>query len=227
MQAGDIERIERTVMSLVVQAFRDYWDQAVTIFQNETDLPQDIAEDITREAIASIGVSGTHDRLYGKVDVKKAIYAFIPEPVPVALMLDAKAEKPNGNRTATIQMSQTSMHVRMVRQGKDVDIPGKLEPIIPVSGRDYRAVTVIAKFIYNEEPEERHSLSHMIIACIPSGDLQDRYNPTSSDTIWSAGRNAPTLGEEFRVRLNYEKLREKSDWRVQKIENGRKAPLPR
>ena len=108
----EIENLERAVTSLVVQALTDYWDDAVTIFQEETDQPQDIAEDITREAIAAMGVSGTKDRLYGKVDVKKAIYAFMPEPTPVALMLDAKAEKKNGDHTATIQMSQTSMRVR-------------------------------------------------------------------------------------------------------------------
>ncbi len=64
-------------MSMVVQALRDYSDHAMTIFREETDQPQDIAEDITREAIAAMGVSGTQDRLYSKVDVKKA---FKPSP---------------------------------------------------------------------------------------------------------------------------------------------------
>ncbi len=105
MKPKDIELVVQAVMSLVVQALRDYWNEAVTIFEEETNQPQDIAEDVTREAIAAMGISGTHDRLYGKVDVKKAIYVFLPDPVPVALMLDAKAEKKNGDRTATIQMS--------------------------------------------------------------------------------------------------------------------------
>ncbi len=108
MTPDQVEHLERTVMSMVVQAFRDYWNEAVTIFQEETDQPQDIAEDITREAINAMGVSGTQDRLYGKVDVNKAVYAFLPHPVPVALMLDAKAEKPNGNKTAAIQMSDVA-----------------------------------------------------------------------------------------------------------------------
>ncbi len=119
MKPDEIERLEQAVMSLVVQALTDYRDEAVTIFQEEADLPQDIAEDVTREAIEAMGVSGIHDRLYGKVDVKKAIYAFLPESIPVALMLDAKAEKRNDDRTATIQMSQTSMRVRMRRSGED------------------------------------------------------------------------------------------------------------
>ena len=218
MPPDEIERLEQTVMSLVVQALRDYWSNAVTIFRDETDLPQDIAEDITREAIAAMGVSGTQDRLYGKVDVKKAIYAFLPEPTPVALMLDAKAEKSNGNRTVTIQMSQTSMRVRLYRKGQPIDENGKLEVLIHRGDRVYRVVTIIAKFVYMET-DQGHSLLRVIVACIPSGDLQYRYNPTADETIWRVGRDAPTLGEDFRVRLNYGELRRKADWRVQTI-NG-------
>ena len=203
-------------MSLVVQAMRDYWDEAVTIFREETDQPQDIAEDLTREAIVAIGVSGTQDRLYGKVDVKKAIYAFLPDATPAALMLDAKAEKDNGNRTATIQMSQTSMRVRLKRQGANLDEPGKLETKIQRGKRIYRVVTIIAKFVYEETATAR-KLHRIIVACIPSGDLQDTYNPTSSDTIWLVGRDAPTLGEDFRVRISYALLAKKAAWRIQHI----------
>ena len=216
MRSEEIEYLEQSVMSLVVQAMRDYWDEAVTIFQEETDQPQDIAEDLTREAIATMGVSGTQDRLYGKVDVKKAIYAFLPDATPVALMLDAKAEKDNGNRTATIQMSQTSMRVRLKRQGANLDESGKLETTIQRGKRIYRVVTIIAKFVYEEDSTNR-KLHRIIVACIPSGDLQDTYNPTASDTIWLVGRDAPTLGEDFRVRISYAKLAKKAAWRIQHI----------
>jgi len=116
MNGADPEVIEQTVMEMVVQALTDYREQAVTIFRDETDLPQDIAEDVTREAMDAMGVSSIGERLYGKIDYKRAICAFLPDATPVALMLDAKAEKQNGDRTATIQMSQTSMSVRMVRK---------------------------------------------------------------------------------------------------------------
>ena len=214
----EIESIERAVLSLVVQALADYREQISTIFREETDLPQDIAEDVTREAIAAMGVSGTHDRLYGKVDVKKAIYVFMPEPVPVALMLDAKAEKSNGNRTATIQMSQTSMRVRMKRGGSAMDEPGRLETHIRREGRNYLVVTIIAKYAYTETADGR-TLDGIRVACIPNGVLQDRYNPNAGDTIWLAGRDAPTLGEDFRVRLSFDKLIQKASWRVQDINN--------
>jgi len=185
MKPDCLEHLEQSVLSMVAQAMRDYWEQAETIFREESDLPQDIAEDVTREAIASMGVSGTQDRLYGKVDVKKAIYVFLPEAVPVALMLDAKAEKHNGDRTATIQMSQTSMRVRQARSGEILDEPGKLEQIIKRDKRSYIVVTVIAKFVYDEDENgENRSLDHIIVACIPNGLLQDRYNPTAEDTIW-------------------------------------------
>lgn len=219
MRSEQIERLERAVMALVGQAIADYREDAVTIFHEESDQPQDIAEDVTREAIDTMGVSSTRDRLYGKVDIKKAIYAFLPEPVEVALMLDAKAEKKNGDRTATIQMSQTSMRAIMKRAGEVVDEPGKLEEVIKRGDRTYQVVTVIAKYVYEEiEEGDGQRLRQIIVACIPNGRLQDIYNPTAEDTIWLAGRDAPTLGEDFRVRLSYDKLRAKAAWRVQEIE---------
>ena len=203
-------------MAMVVQAIKDYLPQAETIFREETDLPQDIAEDVTREAIEAMGLPGLRDRLYGKVDVKKAIYVFLPEAQPVALMLDAKAEKPNGNRTATIQMSQTSMTVKMRRGGVDVAEPGGLEQEIQRGDRVFQVVTIIAKYVY-EATGETQRLDRIIVACIPNGRLQERYNPNTQDTIWLAGRDAPTLGEDFRVRLSYQRLREKAAWRVEEI----------
>lgn len=216
MEFDDLERLEHTTLLMVVQALVDYSTDAETIFREETDQPQDIAEDITREAISSMGLPGIRERLYGKVDVKKAIYVFLPEPHPVALMLDAKAEKSNGNRTATIQMSQTSMTVMIKRSGKVINESGKLDQTIHRGNRNYYVVTIIAKYIYREVRDSR-SLDKIIIACIPNGILQNRYNPNPDDTIWLAGRDAPTLGEDFRVRLSFRRLQEKAEWRVQDI----------
>ncbi|MDQ3563724.1 MAG: SfiI family type II restriction endonuclease [Pseudomonadota bacterium] len=53
---------------------------------------------------------------------------------------------------------------------------------------------------------------------MPNGRLQDRYNPDHVETIWMAGRNAPSRGEDFRVRLSFSALGEKARWRVQTIE---------
>ena len=216
MDNFELEKVEQIVMEMVVQALTDYKSTVEQIFSEETDLPQDIAEDVTREALEAMGISGINERLYGKVDYKKAMYAFLPDACPVALMLDSKAEKPNGNRTATIQMSQTSMSARMVRSGKNFDEPGLLECFIERNGRKFYVVTVIAKFVY-EELARGYSLKKIIVACIPNGVLQNIYNPTTTDTIWLAGRNAPSRGEDFRVRLSYSKLEEKAGWRVRTI----------
>ncbi len=214
--ANDYEKIERTAFNIVVQALREYSSEAITIFGEEVDKPQDIAEDITREAMDSLGVSGSKERLYGKVDYKKAIYVFLPDPYPVALMVDTKAERPNGDRTATIQMSQTSMRVKMNRAGREFDELGKLEKNIIRGDQSFFVVTIVAKYIYSETAGKL-KLEKIITACIPNGHLQKIYNPTADDTIWRAGRDAPTLDEDFRVRLDFNKLKKKAAWRVVEI----------
>ena len=220
MNLDELERVEQTAMALVVQAITDYRQQAVTIFREESDLPQDISEDLTREAMDLMGVPGFNERLYGKVDFKKSMYVFMPQSWPVALMLDSKAEKSNGDRTATIQMSQTSMRVRMHRGNRNMDEPGGLEQTIVRADRTLYVVTIVAKYIYEDIRGSGQELKRIIVSCIPNGLLQDRYNPTVEDGIWLAGRNAPTLGEDFRVRLSYQRLAAKAEWRVQEV------PLP-
>jgi len=214
MLPDDVERLERTAFEMVVQALEDYKGQAATVFRHETDLAQDIAEDVMREAMEEMGLSGFRERLYGKVDYKRAIYVFTPSPNPVALMLDAKAEK--GNGSATIQMSQTSMRIEYRRRGESIVESGKLPSSLSVSGRELQVVSIIAKYLYEELPEG-YKLKETIAACIPSGLLQSRYNPDPDDTIWRVGRHAPTLGEDFRVRLSYKRLAAKAPWRVRHI----------
>lgn len=226
MAPDKLEHLEKTAMAMVVQAIKDYSNEAATIFREESDFPQDIAEDVTREALESMGLPGLPDRLYGKVDVKKAIYVFLPETETVALMVDAKAEKPSGKQSATIQMSQTSMIVKMRRRGANVEEPGKLDAKIHRGAHDFYVVTIIVKYIYAENTS-RHSreLEQIIIACIPNGALQEYYNPTVENTIWLAGRDAPTLGEDFRVRISFKKLKNKADWRVATVIPGGRANL--
>ena len=220
MSPEQMETLEQTSFSMVTQALTDYAAQAVGIFKEEVDQPQDIAEDVTREAIESMGLPQIHLRLYGKVDIKKAVYVFLPEAIPVALMIDAKAEKSSGSGTATIQMSQTSMRVKMWRQDLIIDEAGKLPSFIERDGRSLYVVTVFAKYIY-DVIGNAHVLQRVIAACLPNGLLQDRYNPSENDTIWRVGRNAPTLGEDFRVRISFAELRSRAGWRVQDI----KLPL--
>ena len=217
MSSSDIEVLEQTAFATVVQALRDYATQAETIFREETDRSQDIAEDLTREAIEEMGLSKIRERLYGNVDYKKAIYVFLPNPHRVALMVDSKAEKSDDDRTVTIQMSQTSMAVKMVRAGTEVDEPGGLPREIYRDGLSYHVVTVIVKYSYVDNSDHRKLLK-IIAACIPNGKLQSSYNPDAkNNAFWRAGRNAPTLGEDFRVRVRFDALTERTSWRVVEI----------
>ncbi len=170
-----------------------------------------------REAIEEMGLPGIRERLYGKVDYKKAIYVFLPHPQPVALMLDAKAEK--GNTSATIQMSQTSMRVRYCdHKGKVVDEQGKLLCTMTRNNLELIVVTIIAKYVYQDRPDGGYDLRKIIASCIANGELQERYNPSPDVTIWGSGRHSPKRAENFRVRLNFKKLREIASWRVRYIE---------
>lgn len=215
MDLDEIERLEEVAFSMVIQAITDYRDRAASIFKEEKDKPQDIAEDVTRESLDEMRLPRINLRLYGKVDVKKAIYVFLPEAMPVALMLDAKAEKEDG-ATATIQMAQTSMHVKMRRAGRIMDKAGLLETTIDRDGRTLQTVTIIAKYVY-AELGRGYNLNKIVVACIPNGQLQERYNPDADNTIWRAGRDAPTLGEDFRVRVKFRELKKLAPWRVREI----------
>lgn len=212
-----LEEIEKASLRLVVQAIYDFRRTASQIFQEQTDLAQDIAEDITRAALDRLGVSRIEDRLVGKIDYKRARYLFHPEyAIKQALFVDSKAEKLSGAGTATLQTAQTSLRIRHVRQGSDVDVAGKLPTIIHIGPSKYLTTTIFIKYNYRiiGGAFELHSIT---VVALPNGMLQERYNPSTTDTIWRAGRNAPTRGEAFRVRLTFNKLQAKRAWRVQTI----------
>jgi len=177
----------------------------------------DIGEDITREALDRLGMPKIDQRLFGKVDYKRACYLFHPDyALKQALFIDSKSEKISGQSTATLQTSQLSMIVRQIRFGKDIEVPGKLPTVIQLKGESYLTTTVFVKYNYQEQ-DGVSVLASIIVASVPNGMLQDKYNPNTHDSIWIAGRNAPTLGEEFRVRLSFHRLKTKANWRVQKI----------
>ena len=219
LNAGDlranldtIEQIEKATLRMVVQAIYD--------FRNESDLVADIGEDITREALDRQGMPTIPVRLFVKIDYKRAAYLFQPEyAVRQALFVDSKAEKTAGAGTATIQTFQTSMRIRQVRQNQTVDVPGDLENIAIVRDDEYLTTTIFVKYNYSESSADDvpNLLDSVSVLCLPNGLLQDRYNPTASDSIWLAGRNAPLRGEAFRVRISLAALKNKSAWRVQTI----------
>ncbi|MEW6380099.1 MAG: SfiI family type II restriction endonuclease [bacterium] len=212
-----LEGIEKASLRLVTQAIFEYRDTASEIFRHEGDLVADIGEDITRESLDRLGTSRIDQRLFGKIDYKRARYLFHPDyAVKQALFVDSKAEKVSGQGTATLQTSQLSMTVRHIRSGCNVEVAGKLPNILILKNEPYITTTIFVKYNYRETLKSK-ILDSVTIAALPNGMLQERYNPNFTDTIWLAGRNAPTLGEEFRVRLSFPRLKEKACWRVQKI----------
>lgn len=216
-----IEAIESATMRLVTQALYEYREQAQLIFAEEPDLVADIGEDITREALDRIGMSKIDVRLFGKIDYKRARYIFHPEwSVRQALFVDSKAEGAGGRTTATIQTGQTSMHIRQLRGGVAVNELGGLPPVYVRDGIPYITTTIFVKYTYTAVTEggrTRNRLVEIKIVGLPNGWLQDRYNPDTDETIWLAGRNAPSRGERFRVRVSFPRLKAKTSWRVQTI----------
>lgn len=212
-----LEEIEKASLRLVVQAVFDFRVTAAEIFRLEGDLVQDIGEDITREALDKLGVSRIDQRLFGKIDYKRARYVFQPDyAIKQALFVDSKAEKMDGQGTATLQCSQLSLQVRQLRAGQKMNVAGRLPTVIDIGADSFLTTTIFVK--YNYETLEKTNLLHSVtVAVLPNGMLQDLYNPNSTDTIFLAGRNAPTLGEEFRVRLSFHRLASKAPWRVQHI----------
>ncbi len=211
----EIEEIEKLTLRWIFQAVIDFGMEAHEIFLKSPDSVKDIAEDITRELLDRLPGYNVPQRIYGTVDYKKARYIIMPDQtVRQALFIDSKAEKEN--RTATIQMSQTSMWVRQKRSDSEIDEKGFLPEISEYSEKHYLTTTSLIHFKY-QDTDNIHHLQEVTIACIPNGLLQDRYNPTYDDNIWLAGRNAPTLGEDFRERLSFVRLKAKASWRVQKI----------
>ncbi len=94
MQPNEIEQLEQTVLSMVVQAITDFREQTIKIFREETDLPQDIAEDVTREALEVMGMSKISERLYGKVTTRKPYMLFCQALRPSLSCLMQKQRNP-------------------------------------------------------------------------------------------------------------------------------------
>ena len=218
-----LEEIEKASLRLVTQAIYDYRELAVLIFRAEGDMVADIGEDITREALDRLGTSRIDRRLFGKIDYKRARYLFHPEyAIKQALFVDSKAEKVEGQATATLQISQLSMRVKQIRAQQTVDEQGRLPTVLTYENDTFITTTVFVKYNYAELGRQKE-LKTIRLAAVPNGMLQERYNPDPLNTIWLAGRNAPSLGEEFRVRLSFKLLKQKANWRVQTIPT---PPLP-
>ncbi len=215
LSIGEIEAIERqSLRSLYIAAY-DLGFDAFEIFRQSSDDPKDIAEDITREMLDRLGGYQVQQRILGNVDYRKARYIILPEfSVRQTLFVDSKAEKET--RSATLQMSQISLTVHQRRGGEEIHEDGKIPAISTHGGQRFITTTLLGHYYY-EEKNKKYLLKQLTLAAIPNGMLQGQYNPDMDDTIWLAGRNAPSRGEDFRVRIGFNSLALKAGWRVQRI----------
>ena len=223
-----VEGVEKASLRLIVQAVHDFRVEAVETFSHYEDMPGDIGEDTTREALDRMSMPNIPTRLFGKIDYKKATYVFQPDyALRQALFVDSKAEKMDGAGTATIQTSQTSLHIRQVRSGAVIDEAGGLDTIATIRDGDYLTTTIFVKYNYTEDDtrDPKNKLESISVIALPNGLLQARYNADAEDSFWRAGRNAPTLGEPLRVRISLQDLKIKANWRVQTIPVGTNEPL--
>lgn len=210
-----VEEIERLSMQWLYQAVRDFGMEAYRVFHNSPDDVKDVAEDVTREILDRLPGFNLQHRVYGTVDYKKARYIVLTnEIIRQALFVDSKAEQTNSS--ATLQLSQTSMSIRQNRSGETVDIPGLLQPVSVFDGLQFLTTTLFIHYRYSAL-NSSYCLHECTLCALPNGLLQNTYNPSALDTIWIAGRNAPSLGEDFRVRLSFARLKAKAGWRVQRI----------
>ncbi len=212
---SNIENVEKLTLRWMFQATLDYGIEAFDVFYQSPDDVKEVAEDITREILDRMSGYNVPQRVFGTVDYKKARYIILPEEMMrQALFVDAKAEKES--RSATLQMSQTSMRVRHVRKGKEIDKPGFLPPVSLYDGKQYLSTTAFLHFRYRDE-DGAHILEEVTLFVVPNGKVQDKYNPTASDSFWLAGRDSPKCKEDFRVRVSFSRLKAKASWRVQRI----------
>ncbi|MBE0428179.1 MAG: SfiI family type II restriction endonuclease [Nitrospirae bacterium] len=211
----EIEAIEKQSLRSLYTAAFDFGFDAFDIFAQSSDDPKDIAEDITREMLDRLGGYQVQQRILGNVDYRKARYIILSDfSVRQALFVDSKAEK--STSSATMQMSQLALSVKQVRGGAEIEQSGDLPPVSAHGGQQFITTTLLAHYHYEEE-NNKYNLKQLTLAAVPNGILQDRYNPNAHDTIWIVGRNAPTRGEDFRVRLSFHRLKLKAGWRIQTI----------
>lgn len=215
--AEEIESIEKQSLRSLFLAAKDFGFDAFDIFAQSSDDQKDIAEDITREMLERLGGYRVEKRILGNVDYRKARYVVLSEyATRQALFVDSKAEKTASS--ATLQMSQLSIGVYQLRGGIEIAEKGAIRPVSVHGGLSFISTTLLAHYYY-EQPSlhKPNRLIQLTLAAIPNGRLQKKYNPSSDDSIWIVGRNAPTRGEDFRVRLSFNRLSMKTAWRVQRL----------
>lgn len=149
-----IEDIEKSSLRFVTQALELSRDIAVQIFRDAQDWQAGVGEDITAEALDALGMSRTAQRVFGKMDYKRARYIFEPEyAIRQVLLVDSKVEK--AADVARLQTSQTSMRIRQMRGGRDLDIPGTVPKVALLGNVPFLTTTIFVKYVYESKGDSQ------------------------------------------------------------------------
>lgn len=222
LSLSQIENIERISLRAFFLAALDFGKTAWEMFKGGLDDPKDIAEDTTRDMLEDFGGYQGKPRIFGTVDYRKARRVLLPRyGIEQALLVDSKAEKTS--HSATLQLSQTSLRIRQVRGGNQIDEPGLIKPIEIYDSKNFLTTTLFGHYCYSSQANggrdtPPYSLKRLTLIALPNGLLQSRYNPDPETSFWLAGRNSPKRGEDFRVRVSFAELSSMASWRVQVID---------
>jgi hypothetical protein len=216
LTVDQVEAIEKASARFVFQAISDFATEAMYIFANSPDDQTEVAEDITRECLGKYPGFPLPERIFGVMDFKRAGYIFLPDfAARQALLVDSKAEK--NRNLARLQVSQTTLPIRQIRSGVEVDETGTLGMTMRLHSHDYLVTTLFLHYHYADVASGHRKLLHITLATLPSGKLEATYVPSATDTIFIVGANAPSRGESFRTRLSFSRLQKKCRWRVQHL----------
>lgn len=172
LSIDQIEEVEKISLRLAFQALIWFAPQAWDIFDRSPDDPQDIAEDVTREAIGIFKGFSINERLFGTIDFKQA--RWLPMTfglVPQALMVDSKAKRAYENARLDLQMSQVSMDVLL--KSKEEPLQPGLKTAMDVrfeGGIVKKAITsvITAHYSYDIKPpgQDGNRLQRIIVAAV-------------------------------------------------------------
>ena len=223
LSLDQIEEVEKLSLRLAYQALVWFAPQAFDFFNRSPDDPEDIGEDITREAVGAFPGFPIRERLFGTIDFKQARwfpshYGLIPQ----ALMIDSKAKKTEEVYRLDLQMSQVSMVANLeakpepltplLRQTMDIQFEGnEVRPALTT------VLTVHYTYADKAEGQIGKTLAKITLCAVPNGLLQERYSPSRERTVFNVGKHSSGRGEDPRVRIVYETMRAFAPWRVQDI----------
>jgi hypothetical protein len=235
-----IEQLEKATVRTAVQAVQEYSKEAKHIFDN-TYAPSDnevivLAEDITQYALEVAECYPINKRYAGFIDYKRV--RWMPTPfglIPQALLVDAKAST-ESNRD-TLQRSQLPMDAEFISNGKVHHMQAGVSPHLDIDAHGAQTLRAVATsefvhFFYeklNRKKPPFRKLKSIFLLALPHANLKHIYNPDPKTTFFGQGKHSPSLKEEPRIRVYFNRLREMQPWRLQELsyEDGSSYTVPR